>query len=163
MSGSRHVCQQQHPHPAGPRRQHPGDYLNDHPVGNNAIVSCGGAYNWDCTMTAPAQSSGPEDDGIHEELRLLRQPKAYNNTPTVQCTTCHNQHLMNVVKVTTSPNSGLPAGNYGLCSSFGARIIRPAARAAPTRPHSSAVSATWRSHEMNGGNTFRPPSNYCNY
>ena len=24
-------------------------YNNDHPVGQNAIVSCGGQYNWDCT------------------------------------------------------------------------------------------------------------------
>ena len=32
--------------------------------------------------------------------------------PTVQCTTCHNQHLMNVVHVTNGPNSGLPTGNY---------------------------------------------------
>ena len=26
-----------------------GDYLNDHPVGLNASVGCGGQYNWDCT------------------------------------------------------------------------------------------------------------------
>jgi len=29
----------------------------------------------------------------------------------VVCTTCHNQHVMNVVKV-NSANSGQPAGNY---------------------------------------------------
>jgi hypothetical protein len=28
-----------------------GNYLNDHPVGLNATVSCGGAWNWDCTET----------------------------------------------------------------------------------------------------------------
>jgi hypothetical protein len=27
-----------------------GDYLNDHPVGLNAALSCGGNYNWDCTI-----------------------------------------------------------------------------------------------------------------
>ena len=42
-------------------------YNNDHPVGINAIVSCGGGYNWDCTgggnggtqitMTGPASQS----------------------------------------------------------------------------------------------------------
>ena len=36
---------------------------------------------------------------------------AYNAQPSVQCTSCHNQHLMNVVKVKSS-NSGLPPGNY---------------------------------------------------
>jgi hypothetical protein len=39
-------------------------------------------------------------------------PGTYNNTPVVLCTTCHNQHLMNVVKVTTGAKSGLPSGNY---------------------------------------------------
>jgi hypothetical protein len=29
-----------------------GNYLNDHPVGLNAIVTCGGQYNWDCTESA---------------------------------------------------------------------------------------------------------------
>jgi nitrate/TMAO reductase-like tetraheme cytochrome c subunit len=28
------------------------------------------------------------------------------------CTTCHNQHLMNVVKVTNGATSGLPSGFY---------------------------------------------------
>ena len=51
----------------------------------------------------------------------------YAGTPVVVCTTCHNQHLMNVVTVTNRPGlkplraprarrfsgtSGLPAGNY---------------------------------------------------
>jgi len=36
---------------------------------------------------------------------------AYNNTAVVTCTSCHNQHLMNVAKVTSS-NSGLTPGNY---------------------------------------------------
>ena len=26
-----------------------GQYLNDHPVGLNASMACGGQYNWDCT------------------------------------------------------------------------------------------------------------------
>jgi len=54
-------------------------------------------------------------------------PGNYNNTPEVTCTTCHNQHLMNVVAVggvnytagtgtvansVKSGATGLPAGNY---------------------------------------------------
>ncbi len=27
-----------------------GNYLNDHPVGLNAAIGCGGQYNWDCTI-----------------------------------------------------------------------------------------------------------------
>jgi hypothetical protein len=29
-----------------------GNYLNDHPVGINAKMSCSGSYNWDCTISA---------------------------------------------------------------------------------------------------------------
>ncbi|MGA2538866.1 MAG: hypothetical protein ABSF53_22860, partial [Terracidiphilus sp.] len=37
-----------------------GNYLNDHPVGLNATVSCGGPYNWDCTESAGVISmTGP--------------------------------------------------------------------------------------------------------
>ncbi len=30
----------------------PGNYLNDHPVGPNATVGCGGTFDWDCTIGA---------------------------------------------------------------------------------------------------------------
>ena len=30
----------------------PGNYLNDHPVGLNAAMGCGGQYNWDCTISS---------------------------------------------------------------------------------------------------------------
>ena len=35
-------------------------YQNDHPVGGNAVVACGGTYDWDCTGggTAPISMSG---------------------------------------------------------------------------------------------------------
>src|SRR5580692_6358122 len=33
----------------------PGQYNNDHPVGPSAAFGCGGAYNWDCTISATGQ------------------------------------------------------------------------------------------------------------
>jgi hypothetical protein len=88
------------------------DYLNDHPVGNNAIVTCGGTYDWDCTISAAgAIVPGPKMLEYKANYGIFFSTKPYNNTPSVQCTTCHNQHLMNVVKVSSS-NSGQPAGNY---------------------------------------------------
>jgi hypothetical protein len=41
-------------------------------------------------------------------------PKAWLNNPTVQCTTCHNQHIMNEVSVTTGKSGGtkLATGYY---------------------------------------------------
>ena len=86
-----------------------GDYLNDHPVGDNAIIGCGGQYNWDCTIAANGkiQMSGPNSSAFVQNYGFFVSPAVYSSQPTVQCTTCHNQHLMNVVAVT---NDG---GNCG--------------------------------------------------
>jgi len=102
-----------------------GDYLNDHPVGDNAIIGCGGQYNWDCTIAAngQVQMSGPNSSAFVQNYGFFVSPQAFNNQPTVQCTTCHNQHLMNVVSVTNDGGScaskhwstgcsGLPGGYY---------------------------------------------------
>ncbi|HUO26351.1 MAG TPA: hypothetical protein VMU61_11850 [Candidatus Aquilonibacter sp.] len=90
-----------------------GDYLNDHPVGLNATVSCGGQYNWDCTETNGTISmNGPNSSKFVQNYGFFVQLSAYNNTAVVTCTTCHNQHVMNVVKVTTGATSGLPSGYY---------------------------------------------------
>jgi len=91
-----------------------GDYLNDHPVGLNAAIGCGGQYNWDCTIvngtiTYPA---GTKMYQFVQDYGWFVSPAAYNGNPTVMCTTCHNQHLMNVVAVTQGSKSGLPSGNY---------------------------------------------------
>jgi len=91
-----------------------GDYLNDHPVGDNAIVGCGGQYNWDCTIAANGTilMNGPNSSQFVQHYGFFVSTAAYNNQPTVQCTTCHNQHLMNVVSVTNGHNTGLPTGYY---------------------------------------------------
>jgi hypothetical protein len=90
-----------------------GNYLNDHPVGLNAFISCGGQYNWDCTSSGGTISmNGPNSSAFVKNYGFFVSPKAWNNQPTVMCTTCHNQHLMNVVKVTNGPKSGLPSGVY---------------------------------------------------
>jgi hypothetical protein len=89
-----------------------GNYLNDHPVGLNAIVSCGGTYDWDCTIDANGNIvPGPKMTEFKANYGLFVRTAAYQAKPTVMCTTCHNQHQMNVVSVSAS-NSGLPAGNY---------------------------------------------------
>jgi len=90
-----------------------GDYLNDHPVGLNAAVSCGGQYNWDCSETAGVISmNGPNSSKFVTDYGFFVSLSAYNNTAVVTCTSCHNQHLMNVVKVTQGKTSGLPSGYY---------------------------------------------------
>jgi hypothetical protein len=101
-------------------------YLQDHPVGLAAKVGCGGQYNWDCTQSATTGAismNGPNSSKFVTNYGFFTQPTAYQPpTPNggtapapiaiVVCTTCHNQHLMNVVKVTNGANSGLPSGFY---------------------------------------------------
>ena len=90
-----------------------GNYLNDHPVGLNATVSCGGQYNWDCTETNGVISmNGPNSSRFVTNYGFFVSLSAWNNTAVVTCTSCHNQHLMNVVKVTNGKSSGLPTGYY---------------------------------------------------
>jgi|KBSMisStandDraft_5_1062788.scaffolds.fasta_scaffold395553_2 hypothetical protein len=91
-----------------------GNYLNDHPVGLNAVMGCGGPYDWDCSIdgTGKVLMTGPNSAKFITNYGFFVSPKAYNNQPTVMCTTCHNQHLMNVVKVKTGATTGLPSGTY---------------------------------------------------
>jgi len=108
-----------------------GSYLTDHPVGTKAIVPCGGAANhaWDCTYSATSNGiiPGPLMQKFITNYGFFVSPGSYNNTPEVTCTTCHNQHLMNVVAVggvnysagtgatpanVKSGATGLAAGNY---------------------------------------------------
>jgi formate-dependent nitrite reductase cytochrome c552 subunit len=91
-----------------------GNYLNDHPVGLNAVMTCGGTYDWDCSIdgTGKVLMTGANSSKFVTNYGFFVSPGVYNATPVVMCTTCHNQHLMNVVKVTTGAKSGLPSGNY---------------------------------------------------
>jgi len=88
-------------------------YLASHPVGLNATVSCGGQWNWDCTETNGAITmNGPHSSQFVINYGFFVSLSAYNNTAVVTCTSCHNQHLMNVVSVKNGPKSGLPSGSY---------------------------------------------------
>jgi hypothetical protein len=90
-----------------------GNYLNDHPVGLNAVMTCGGTYDWDCSIdgTGKVNMTGPASAKFVTNYGYFVSPGVYNAKPVVMCTTCHNQHLMNVVKV-TAKNSGQTPGNY---------------------------------------------------
>ena len=104
-----------------------GNYLNDHPVGLTAVMGCGGQYNWDCNISASGKvlMDGPKSSQFLTNYGFFVSPSTYSSQPVVMCTTCHNQHVMNVVNVTTgvtitgsgttatiTGNSGLPSGTY---------------------------------------------------
>lgn len=88
-------------------------YLATHPVGLNATVGCGGQWNWDCTETNGVISmTGANSAAFVKNYGFFVRLSAYNNTAVVTCTSCHNQHLMNAVTISSKSNSGLPAGTY---------------------------------------------------
>ena len=91
-----------------------GNYANDHPVGMNAVLTCGGTYDWDCTVDAngKVQMTGPNSKAFVQNYGFFVSLGVNAaKQPVVMCTTCHNQHLMNVVNVTAA-KSGLTPGPY---------------------------------------------------
>jgi hypothetical protein len=90
-----------------------GSYIANHPVGLNATVSCTGTHNWDCTETNGTISmTGTNSAQFVKNYGWFVSLSAYNNTAVVTCTSCHNQHLMNIVSVTNGSKSGLATGLY---------------------------------------------------
>jgi len=92
-----------------------GDYLNDHPVGANATIGCGGPYNWDCTIDSTGKIIyGPNMQKFVNNYGFFVEPASIASKPAVLCTTCHNQHVMNIVAVTNDAGvtTGLPTGTY---------------------------------------------------
>jgi len=76
-----------------------GDYKNDHPVGQLALVTCGGAYSWDCTIDATGKLVAPAGSNFAQfqlNYGFTVKTSAYNAQPMVTCTTCHDQHVMTV-------------------------------------------------------------------
>jgi len=93
-----------------------GNYLNDHPVGMNAEMGCGGTYDWDCSIDAKGKvnMTGTASAAFVQNYGFFVRP-AVNaaSKPVVMCTTCHNQHVMNVVNVKAgATNTGLAVGSY---------------------------------------------------
>lgn len=87
-------------------------YINDHPMGLNARINCGGAQ-WDCTVSNGAvHMNGAKSSLFVSNYGFFVKPGSYNNTAVIVCTTCHDPHSMNVVSVNGASNSGLPAGSY---------------------------------------------------
>jgi len=141
-----------------------GNYLNDHPVGLNAVMGCGGQYNWDCTISATGtvQMTGPASSKFITNYGFFVSPGTYNSKPVVMCTTCHNQHLMNVVNVVDSSTnsktgvvtliSGLTPGTYQTMF-----FIRAPYNPSDVNPLNNQTAQFCRqchggeSNEMNGG------------
>jgi len=94
-----------------------GNYLNDHPNGINAIITCNpppAGFDWDCSNTGGVISwpAGSNMAKFVSNYGFFVQPQTYTGNAIVVCTTCHNQHVMNAVSVANGLTSGLPTGYY---------------------------------------------------
>jgi hypothetical protein len=77
-----------------------GNYQNDHPVGGQAIVTCGGQYNWDCTggNTTAISMNGPNSSVFaNTNYGFAVRFGTFGSAVTaVTCMTCHDQHSQNI-------------------------------------------------------------------
>jgi hypothetical protein len=130
-----------------------GSFLSEHPVGLNAKVSCGGPSNWDCTQSNGVISmKGANSSRFVANYGFFVKMGSYGNSAVVVCTTCHNEHSMNVVTISSGSTSGLPAGNYATMF-----FLRAPYNPNDPNPASNQTAQFCRqchgdkSNEMNGG------------
>ena len=128
-----------------------GGYISEHPMGLNATIACGGS-GWDCAEVRGAISMrGANSSHFVTSYGFFVKPGAYNNRAVIVCTTCHDPHVMNVVKITEASNSGLPPGNYATMF-----FLRAPYNPNDTNPMSNQTAQFCRqchgdkSNEMNG-------------
>lgn len=95
-------------------------YTNDHPVGEMAEVGCGGTYDWDCTIDANGKvlMTGPKSSMFAVNYGFTASIKQYNKTPIVVCTSCHNQHVMNVYQGTIAGTTGYYKTYFGVRGNY---------------------------------------------
>lgn len=91
-----------------------GHQIEEHPIGLEAQIKCGGALDWDCTETnGVIAMSGIHSSHFAASYGFFVKPSQHGNASVVACTTCHNPHLMTITRVTASSASNLfPPGVY---------------------------------------------------
>jgi cytochrome c553 len=128
-----------------------GSYLSEHPLGLKAALSCGGTH-WDCTNSGGIISMrGAASSHFVSNYGFFVKPAAYNGSAVITCVTCHDEHSMNVVRITNGSTSGLPTGYYATMF-----FLRAPYNPASGNPNSNQTSQFCRqchgdkSNEMNG-------------
>jgi hypothetical protein len=135
-----------------------GSFVTEHPMGLSANIHCGGSA-WDCAdINGAIAMRGTSSSHFVSSYGFFVKPGVYNNRAVIVCTTCHDPHVMNVVKITQNSNSGLPPGNYATMF-----FLRAPYNPSNTNPMSNQTAQFCRqchgdkSNEMNGstaGTTF---------
>jgi hypothetical protein len=130
-----------------------GNYLDDHPMGLNARIRCGGS-GWDCVETnGVVRMSGVKSAQFVANYGFFIKPESYGNSAVIVCTTCHDPHSMNVVAIGGKSSSGLPPGTYATMF-----FLRAPYNPNDPNPQSNQTAQFCRqchadkSNEMNGSN-----------
>lgn len=94
-----------------------GNYANDHPVGPNASIGCGGTYDWDCTISGGKIVMNGANSSVFAGTNYIFAVRPVNfasapTVPAVGCTTCHDQHSQNIYAAKLTNTSGTPTGYY---------------------------------------------------
>jgi hypothetical protein len=132
-----------------------GQQIEDHPIGLEAQIKCGGERGWDCTNTnGVIRMSGTHSSHFAASYGFFVKPSQHGNTSVVACTTCHNPHLMTITRVTSSSASDLfPPGIYATRHFLRAPYDQPGI-ADPSSNRSAQFCRQChadKSNEMNGG------------
>jgi hypothetical protein len=148
---SSYGTQSQIPTLIGSNSMSAGTLVSEHPMGLSANIRCGGS-GWDCAeLNGVISMRGASSSRFVSSYGFFVKPGVYNNRAVIVCTTCHDPHVMNVVKVTRNSNSGLPPGNYATMF-----FLRAPYNPSDTNPTSNQTAQFCRqchgdkSNEMNG-------------
>ena len=121
----------------------PQSYLQEHPLGLTAKLKCGGAKNWDCTISnGTILMKGPKSSQFVKNYGFFVKPGAYQQSAVVTCLTCHDPHKMNVVTVSNGWNPACRRATTQRRSFCADRTTLPTRIRTRTRRRSSAASAT---------------------
>ncbi len=91
-----------------------------HPVGENAVVACGGTRGWDCTY---GEDGSVRMNGVRSTIFVTNYGWTVNQTlykgkQIVVCTSCHNQHVMHIFKGNIAGVSGYYKTSFGVRGNY---------------------------------------------
>lgn len=135
-----------------------GHQIEDHPLGLDAQIKCGGALGWDCTETnGVITMNGAHSSHFAASYGFFVKPSHHGSTSVVACTTCHNPHLMTITRITASTASNLfPPGDYPT-RHFLRAPYDPVGSAGPNNNRSAQFCRQChadKSNEMNGSSAI---------
>jgi hypothetical protein len=127
--------------------------IDHHPVGESARMKCGQGMSWDCAITGDGLSmDGNRSSRFAMTYGFFVKPRRSGDAAVVECTTCHNPHLMNTLNVSRDSASalyqpGIYSSRYFLRAPYMAGASNTGNQAAQFCRECHAD----KSNEMNGG------------